>query len=298
MGDHHPIAESLTALAEILKREKARGVDTLGLLPETEENLRGMPMAIMKAAVSAAALNTGRVDSSPPAKQGSAPVKGNEGGRSEKEIRASLNAIFKEAKACPECLKLGTLGDTIVFAAGNPMADLMFVGEAPGSEEEKERKPLAGASRQKLDQIIQAMGLNPSDVYFSNIVKFRPKKGDGRFQGASDRKPDATEMSASIKYIRAEIETIRPKAIVVLGATAAEGLLEIGGTFSSLRQSTHQFDGVPVIVTYHPSFLLRQEGEGDPEKAKAAKRSIWEDMLRAMELLDMTVSEKQRGFFL
>jgi len=140
--------------------------------------------------------------------------------------------------------------------------------------------------------------LSRDDVYISNIVKFRPKKGDGRFQGSSNRKPDQAEMASCISFIRAEIEVVQPKVIVALGGTAAEGLLERGGTISALREQLHEFAGVPVVVTYHPSFLLRQESEPDQEKAKAMKRRVWEDMLRAMDLLGMPVSEKQRGFFL
>jgi DNA polymerase len=105
-------------------------------------------------------------------------------------------------------------------------------------------------------------------------------------------------MAASIRYIRREIEVVRPKVIVALGGTAAEGLLEVGGSVSGLRNQVHEFDGVPVVVTYHPSFLLRQEGEGDANKAMAMKRRVWEDVLKAMELLEMPISEKQRGYFL
>ena len=98
-------------------------------------------------------------------------------------------------------------------------------------------------------------------------------------------------------FIRREIEAVAPKIIVALGATAAEGLLEQGGTISSLRQQEHEFAGVPVVVTYHPSFLLRQESEPDAEKARAAKRKVWEDMLKVMDRVGMPVSEKQRGYF-
>ncbi len=271
----------------------------MSLRPETESALQSMPLEFMKLAALPKTSTDGEVPSGSSSRGG--PSSGNVeeiGNRTEKWAREQLNSIFREVKGCTECRQLGTLRETIVFASGNPMADLMFVGEAPGVEEEKARKPFVGESGKKLDQIVKVMGLDREAVYFSNIVKFRPKKGDGRFQGTSDRKPDATEMSASIKYIRAEIEVIRPKVIVALGATAAEGLLEVGGAMSSLRGATHEFAGVPVIVTYHPSFLLRQEGEGDPAKAMAMKRRVWEDMLRVMELLEMPISDKQRGFFL
>lgn len=308
MGESNSIAVGLTALSQILKREKSRGSETLLLKPETEEALNALPMKLMKAATmnSVSAAEVVPEKAAPMARQNaegsagtlsSAVPKGGEA-ENEKWARAQLNEIFKEAKNCEECRGLGTLRDQIVFAVGNPMADIMFIGEAPGSEEEKERKPFVGPAGQKLDQIIGATGLKRDDVYISNIVKFRPKKGDGRFQGTSNRKPDTTEMAASIRYIRREIEVVRPKVIVALGGTAAEGLLEVGGSVSGLRNQVHEFNGVPVVVTYHPSFLLRQEGEGDAKKAMAMKRRVWEDLLKAMEILGMPISEKQRGYFL
>jgi len=308
MGETNSIAVGLTALSQLLKREKARGSKTLLLKPETEEALNTLPMKLMKAVTAssgsageivnekAATMTPSEVERS--AGTGSSAVAQGGDAGSEKWARAELNEIFKEAKNCEECRALGTLRDQIVFAVGNPMADMMFVGEAPGAEEEKERKPFVGPAGRKLDQIIGATGLKRDDVYISNIVKFRPKKGDGRFQGTSNRKPDTTEMAASIRYIRREIEVVRPKVIVALGGTAAEGLLEVGGSVSGLRNQVHEFDGVPVVVTYHPSFLLRQEGEGDANKAMAMKRRVWEDVLKAMELLEMPISEKQRGYFL
>lgn len=308
MGRSNSIAVGLAVLSQILRREKSRGSETLLLKPETEEALNALPMKLMVAAtmssVSAAAVIPEKA--APKARRNAEGSSGTlsstvpKGGEAEIEewARAQLNEIFKEAKNCEECRGLGTLRDQIVFAAGNPMADMMFIGEAPGSEEEKERKPFVGPAGQKLDQIIGATGLERDDVYISNIVKFRPKKGDGRFQGTSNRKPDTTEMAASIRYIRREIEIVRPKVIVALGGTAAEGLLEVGGSVSGLRNQVHEFNGVPVVVTYHPSFLLRQEGEGDSKKAMAMKRRVWEDLLKAMEILGMPISEKQRGYFL
>jgi len=219
------------------------------------------------------------------------------GVRTEEWAREQLRALYREAKGCERCRALGTLRDTLVFAAGNPCADILFVGEAPGAEEEKEKRPFVGPAGQKLNQILQAMGLSREAVYITNIVKYRPKKGDGRLQGSSNRKPDATEMDASIRFVRAEIAVVAPRVIVALGLTAAEGLLQRGGTISGFRGTLHDFEGVPVVVTYHPSFLLRQESESDAERARSMKRRVWEDMLRAMEAAAMPITEKQRGFF-
>lgn len=310
MGENHPIASALRLLGDILEREKLRS-GSLHVSPDSYSRLNALPGELLqmnrrlmastpvesetrlRAEVSEFTRTPSKAEAKPPGEKTAEPASG----KDEEWIRKQLNEVFRQVKKSEECRALGTLFETVVFAVGNPCADLMFVGEAPGAEEEKQRKPFVGPAGQKLTQIIQAMGLSREDVYISNIVKFRPKKGDGRFQGSSNRKPDPTEMAACIPFIRREIELVRPKVIVALGLTAAEGLLEIGGTLSSLRNRTHSFDGVPVIVTYHPSYLLRQEGEGNPAKAKRAKRAVWEDALRAMEILGMPISEKQRGYF-
>lgn len=310
MSSQHPVSGALTALSQILERERDAGVTHVTISEASEALLAEMPIRILQGSQGIPNPAEGRVASiEPPLRSPMAEVVAKEEGethlsqevasveRDEKSVRGELNAIFREVKSSEICHSLGTLRETVVFAVGNPMADLMFVGEAPGAEEEKQRQPFVGPAGQKLTQIIGAMGLSREEVYISNIVKYRPKKGDGRFQGSSNRKPDATEMEACIPFLRREIEVVAPKVIVALGATAAEGLLERGGTISKLREETHDFSGVPVIVTYHPSFLLRQESETDLAKAKAAKRKVWEDMLKVMALLKLPISEKQRGFF-
>ena len=329
MGGTNSIASGLSALAEILEREKRRGAGTIALSPDSERLLRAMPSAFQQTgrpAVPAQArpevrpAETSRAmpsrvaptmgmplpmaesanplsPSLPAGKRFPIPAVA-EGDRDEVWVRAQLNAIFKALKSCPDCSGLGTLFETVVFAAGNPQAEIMFVGEAPGLEEEKERKPFVGPDGQKLDQILKAMGLPREQVYLTNVVKFRPKKGDGRFQGSTNRAPQEDEMAASLPYLRAEIEVVRPKVIVAMGRTAAEGLLEKGGSLASFRNTEHSFEGIPVIVTCHPGYLLRQESEGDPRQAKAAKRLAWEDMLRVMDRVGMSVTEKQRKYFL
>lgn len=309
MGGNHPVANALNLLTDILEREKLRS-GNVHISGDSYSRLKSLPGELMQlnrrltekksepaevVREASPVPNTSSATIQEPSRETVSPQPAPKQG--EKWVRQQLNEIFREVKRSEECRALGTLFETVVFAVGNPQADLMFVGEAPGAEEEKQRKPFVGPAGQKLTQIIQAMGYSREDVYISNIVKFRPKKGDGRFQGSSNRKPDPTEMAACMPFIRREIEVVRPKVIVALGLTAAEGLLEVGGTLSSLRNGVHTFQGVPVIVTYHPSYLLRQEGEGDPVKAKRAKRAVWEDMLRAMEILEIPISEKQRNFF-
>jgi DNA polymerase len=315
MAGNNAISAGLTVLAGILEREKARGADSVAISPEAIAALQGLPSVIhqrrqtlaaarvpveIAAVVSppvAVAAPVEPIHEVPTAVAKPAPAPAPEEGRDEAWRRAQLNAIFKSVKNAPEPKALGTLFETVVFASGNPSAEIVLVGEAPGAEEEKLKKPFVGPSGHKLEQILKAMGLSREEVYISNIVKFRPKKGDGRFQGSSNRPPTHEEMASCLPFIRAEIEVLRPRVIVALGRTAAEGLLEQGGALGAFRAGTHQFGGIPVVVTYHPSYLLRQEA-ASPEEGKLAKRQVWEDMLRVMEITGLPISEKQRNYFL
>jgi DNA polymerase len=183
---------------------------------------------------------------------------------------------------------LGTLRDTLVFSSGDPRADLMLVGEAPGFQEELKQEPFVGPAGAKLDQILKAMGLSRPSVYLSNVCKFRPATKN---QTTNNRKPSAEEMAASLPFLKAEIEVVKPRAIIALGATAAQGLLNCRTPVGQLRGQWHQVHGIPLRVTFHPSYLLRNEdGLGE-------KRKVWEDMLAVMDKLGLPVSEKQRGYF-
>jgi len=295
MADSSPLATSLSALADVLKREQRRGMPFRGIQPESEEILRGLPVEFMRLSQvaeqpKATPISTLVAESTP------APVTESTE-RTEEWARAELRKICQDLKSSESLKALGTLRDIVVFPAGNPLADLMFVGEAPGVEEEKERKPFVGPAGQKLTQIVEAMGLTREKVYLSNILKFRPKKGDGRFQGASNRLPNPDEMAASMEYVRREIAVVQPKVIVALGGTAAEALLEVGGSIASLRSKIHNFEGIPLVVSHHPSYVLRQETERGKDESKETKRSVWEDMLQVMELVGLPISEKQRGYF-
>jgi uracil-DNA glycosylase len=200
-----------------------------------------------------------------------------------------LESLRKQAESWPPARSLGSLRETMVFATGNPDARIMLIGEAPGFHEEKEREPFVGPAGQKLDDILKAMGVARADVYISNIVKFRPATPR---QTTNNRKPTPEEMAACLPFVREEVGIVKPECIVALGGTAAEGLLGLTGAVGSMRGSWHEFAGIPVRVTYHPSYLL-QSGGGN-----TIKRQLWEDMLAVMEKLAMPISEKQRGFFL
>lgn len=306
------IAPALGALARFLERERGRGRDTVAVAPESVALLRELPARIREAAAPrvvreepatialpvpepVAAVSVATPAAVPVAAM--VPPRAPAGGTPDEAARRqALNALFKQVRNAPGPRALGTLFDTVVFAAGNPMADIVFVGEAPGAEEEKQKKPFVGPAGQKLEQILKAMGLERGDVYISNIVKFRPKMGDGRFQGSRNRPPSHEEMAACLPFIRAEIELLRPRVVVALGRTAAEGLLERGGALGAFRNVAHSFGGIPVVVTYHPSYLLRQDAASE-EEGRRAKRQVWEDMLRVMDLAGLPVSDRQRRFF-
>ena len=199
-----------------------------------------------------------------------------------------LQHLRDQAEHWAPAKALGSLRDIMVFATGNPEAELMLVGEAPGFEEERRREPFTGKAGQKLDQILKAMGIQRREVYISNVCKFRPAM---RGQTTNNRKPTREEMDACLPFVKAEIGIVQPQCIVALGATAAQGLLDSNEGVGRLRGTWHEFEGIPLRVTYHPSYLLHNDS------AKEEKRKVWEDMLTVMEKLGMPITEKQRGFF-
>lgn len=208
-------------------------------------------------------------------------------GNSKAERIASLQ---RQAQNCPAAKALGTLRNVMVFSVGNPEARIVFVGEAPGSEEERKKEPFVGPAGQKLDGILKAMGLTRSEVYITNVSKFRPAMPQ---QTTNNRPPTAKEMAVGMNYVRREIEVIQPECIVALGGSAANGLLGLDQVpVGELRGKWHEFTGIPVRVTFHPSYLLRTQS------SNTEKRKLWEDMLEVMGKMAMPISEKQRGYFL
>ncbi len=314
-GTPAELNQALYALRDYLENQRERGRELIDLAPESLDKLDRLPGALMKMLAPDPAPATESVreetpkstvaaetviplsDIDPPADSVPAmTLRGIEILSPEGDTkRDKLNNLFRMAKACKSCRGLGSLRDQMVFATGNPEADLMIVGEAPGAEEEKQKKPFVGPAGQKLDGIMKAMGFAREDLYISNIVKFRPMIGDGRFQGPKNRKPTPEEMAASVKYVLAEIQIVKPKVIIACGGTAAEGLLDLGGSVSSMRGKFYDLSGTPVMVTYHPSYILRAESDADGGRPK--KRMVWEDMLKVMEKMGLPISEKQRNFF-
>ena len=206
----------------------------------------------------------------------------------EMSVEEKLDFLRQKAADWKPARRLGTLREKMVFAVGNPHARLMLVGEAPGYEEERQGEPFVGPAGQLLTRILGAMGLQRSDVYISNVCKFRPSMGEN--QGTSNRAPSPEELAACQPLIMAEIRAIQPACIVCLGGSSAKGLLGAQQGVSALRGQWFECQGVPVRVTYHPSYLLRNE-------SLSARRSVWEDMLEVMQRLGMPISEKQQNYF-
>lgn len=286
---------ALALLRQFLESRRASGVTHVALEAESLGLLAGLRAKAerrMRQAEAAAESLPVAADTVPLAEAAEKtdplilPVQG--GTRAER--LAALRALAEKA---PEARALGTLRETMVFATGNPEASLMLIGEAPGYQEERQREPFVGPAGEKLTLILKAMGLRREEVYISNICKFRPAMEEGGDQGTRNRKPTEVEMRACLPFITTEIHIIQPRCLIALGATAAEGL-GLQGTVANLRGRVHEVRGIPAIVTYHPSYVLREEKMGDGMKVK---RQVWEDMLRAMEILEMPISEKQRGYF-
>ena len=204
------------------------------------------------------------------------------------EKSAAFAGLQKRALSCVKCPHLASSRKNVVFGVGSIDAQLMFVGEAPGADEDDQGEPFVGRAGQLLTKIIQATGLSRADVYIANILKCRP---DTPGQSAGNRKPTPDEMATCIPYLHEQIDLIRPKGLVALGATAVEGLLGKTLGITKLRGHWQTYRGTPLMPTYHPAYLLRNQ-------AMSEKRKVWEDMLAVMEKLGMNISEKQRNFFL
>ncbi len=204
------------------------------------------------------------------------------------------SALKEIVLADPTCRAHVRPGKQIVLGVGTLDAKIMFVGEAPGAEEEIQGEPFVGPAGQLLTKMIQGMGLKREDVYIGNIMNWRPEMptASGSEQ-SGNRPPTEEEMRYCLPYLRAQIDIVNPDLLVALGKTASEGLLGFR-TFKALgdvRGQWHDFAGKPLMVTYHPSYILR-------EPTNRKKRLIWEDLLKVMDRSGLPVSEKQRSFFL
>jgi|GraSoiStandDraft_5_1057265.scaffolds.fasta_scaffold117122_2 uracil-DNA glycosylase family 4 len=187
---------------------------------------------------------------------------------------AALRQIREDIGDCTRCVLHKQGRKQIVFGVGNPRAELMFIGEAPGADEDEKGEPFVGRAGQLLTNMIKAMGLSREEVYIANIIKCRPP---------GNRTPERDECETCSPFLMRQIETVAPKAIVALGAVAAKTLLAINAPMSELRGRWYDFRGTKLAVTYHPAFLLR-----DPRQ----KKETWKDLQMVMKELGLEVPPK------
>jgi DNA polymerase len=179
----------------------------------------------------------------------------------------TLQSIREDIGDCTRC-KLATLGrKQVVFGVGNPSADLMFIGEAPGADEDVQGVPFVGRAGQLLTKMIEAMGFTRDEVYIANVVKCRPP---------DNRNPEPDEIESCEPFLFRQIETIQPRVIVALGAFAAKTLLRTQDPISRLRGRVYDYHGAKLIPTFHPSFLLRSPGQ---------KKYAWDDLKKALSVM-------------
>ena len=175
------------------------------------------------------------------------------------EISVTLDDIREDLGDCSRC-KLSESRTSIVFGSGNPDASLMFIGEAPGSEEDRQGLPFVGRAGQLLTKIIESIGLQRDDVYICNVLKCRPPK---------NRNPEPDEVETCSPFLRRQLAAVRPQIVCCLGTFAAQTMLGMKVPISKLRGQFHDIEGIRFIATFHPAYLLRNPGK---------KREVWEDM--------------------
>ena len=178
-----------------------------------------------------------------------------------------LAGIEARARACVLCKELARCRTHVVFGVGHPQAELMFIGEAPGADEDEQGEPFVGRAGQLLTKIIQAMGFQREDVYIANVLKCRPPE---------NRTPEPDEVKNCLPYLISQIELIRPKVIVALGATALRALLDVQLGITKMRGRWYTFREIPIMPTFHPAYLLRNP---------PAKKEVWEDMKSVLQKL-------------
>jgi len=179
----------------------------------------------------------------------------------------TLDDVRTDLGDCSRC-GLASSRNQLVFGTGNPAARLVLVGEAPGAEEDRRGEPFVGEAGQLLDRILKAMNLSRADVYICNVLKCRPPQ---------NRDPEHDEINTCEPFLIRQLAAIRPQVIVALGRFAAQSLLRSKTPIGRLRGSWHEYQGIPLMPTFHPAYLLR---------SPAGKREVWEDMKQVMKMLE------------
>lgn len=183
-------------------------------------------------------------------------------------LRAEMLRLHKQVVTCKECEELVKNRTKVVFGAGNIKAKLVFVGEAPGADEDKQGLPFVGRAGQLLTKIIEAMGMKREEVFICNVLKCRPP---------NNRPPAPSEVLNCRPYLKRQLELIKPKVIVALGNHAVKALLQTDQGISTLRGKFQEYEGIPMMCTYHPAYLLRNPAD---------KAKVWEDMKKVMKRLE------------
>ncbi|HVT74264.1 MAG TPA: uracil-DNA glycosylase [Lacunisphaera sp.] len=294
--------EHLEALHEELRRLKAEGLRTVAV---TEESLDRLRSAVTEAKAGQGAPEPEpAAPAAPSPRTGRAPAPAAAGAALPDEPpvvvlppgdKATRWAALREfVLNHPVCRAHVRPGKKVVLGVGSLDARIFFCGEAPGADEEVQGEPFVGPAGQLLTKMIQAMGLRREDVYIGNIMNWRPEMPvSGAGVQIGNRPPTPEEMNFCLPFLRAQLDIVQPQLIVALGATAAGGLLGAGTfrTLGEIKGRWHEFNGRPVMVTYHPSYILRNN-------SNRSKRGIWEDLLKVMERAGLPVSDRQRGYFL
>ncbi|MBD3379643.1 MAG: uracil-DNA glycosylase [Candidatus Omnitrophica bacterium] len=201
--------------------------------------------------------------------------KAGHGGRQGKDPEEGVKRLEKSVKACVKC-GLAATRKNVVFGEGSYGADLMFVGEAPGGDEDEQGRPFVGRAGKLLTKIIEALGLEREDVFIANILKCRPP---------GNRNPAPGEIDLCTPYLLRQIELIKPRVIVALGKFAAQTLLQSDTPISRLRGNFHDYHGVKLMPTYHPAYLLRNPG---------GKKDVWNDMKAVAKELGIRIPEQKK----
>lgn len=282
MSERKELNELVEQLLEHLRFYRELGVTTLQ--PEADS---GPPVKTERPTLSETQMarntsHTERVDISPPRPGRATPTPSPSlfthlpvrTGDSEPALVETLEDIRRDLGDCQRC-KLGPTRTNIVFGEGNPQAELMFIGEGPGADEDRSGRPFVGRAGQLLTKMIESIGLTREQVYIANVVKSRPPE---------NRTPERDEVATCLPFLLRQIVVIRPKLIVTLGNPATQALLDTSLGITRLRGNFHDYPrlpGVRVMPTYHPAYLLRS-----PDK----KRETWEDLKKVRDLLSQLSS--------
>ena len=189
----------------------------------------------------------------------------------------SLEVLAEEVSCCTLCDELASTRNKTVFGVGNPRARLVFLGEAPGADEDRRGEPFVGRAGQLLDKMLAACGLDRGEVYILNILKCRPP---------GNRNPTPEESLNCRRFLNRQLELIDPEFVCCLGAVAAQNLLETTTSIGKLRGRVHDYRGINVVCTYHPAYLLRNP---------AAKKPTWEDLQMLLGEMGLEVPGRDEG---